>query len=197
VKICGITRVADAVYAERAGADAIGVVVASPSPRSVTLEDATAIFDAVGPFTTTVAVTHTTSFGELEEILSLNPCGIQISHPFEVPDSYGGRVMRMIGREDPLKGDCDAYALDESWGTAKLFDPEIARRIVHTSPVPVILCGGLTPANVAWAIREVRPYAVDVCSGVEISPGIKDHQLIQQFIDTANKKKEALKEDLR
>ncbi len=83
IKCCGITNPEDARYSEACGADAIGVVVFSPaSLRAVTPEQAREIFDAVGPFTTRVAVSHTTSHDDLEQILALHPDAIQLSHPF-------------------------------------------------------------------------------------------------------------------
>src|SRR5512133_1460473 len=102
IKICGITRPDDARFAEQEGADAIGVVLFSDSKRSVSPKQASEIFAAVGPFTTTVAVTHTTSRDDLEQIIALNPDAIQISHPFEFKRDSGVRVIRVIGRGDPL-----------------------------------------------------------------------------------------------
>ena len=123
IKCCGITSPEDARYAEACGADAIGVVVFSPSSkRSVTPERAREIFDAVGPFTTTVAVSHTTSHEDLEQILALHPDAIQISHPFVFREKPGAKVIRVIGRNDPLPTDCDAIIVDESHGSGKNFD---------------------------------------------------------------------------
>ena len=182
IKICGITRPDDARYAEQEGADAIGVVLFSDSKRSVGPERAREIFQAVGPFTATVAVTHTRSESDLAQIIALNPTAIQISHPFVFDKAPGPKLIRVIGRGDPLPGDGDAIIVDESHGGGKKFDTGHARETVKRSHVPVILAGGLTPENVGRAIREVRPYAVDVASGVEVSPGIKDHGKIRAFI---------------
>jgi phosphoribosylanthranilate isomerase len=182
IKICGITRPEDARCAEYEGADAVGVVLFSDSKRSVGLGRAREIFQAVGPFTATVAVTHTRSESDLAQIIALNPTAIQISHPFVFDTPPSPRVIRMIGRDDPLPDDGDAVIVDESHGGGKQFDIEHARETVKQSHVPVILAGGLTPENVGRAIREVRPYAVDVASGVEVSPGIKDHGKIRAFI---------------
>lgn len=188
IKCCGITRPEDARYAEACGADAIGVVMFSPtSNRSVTLERAREIFDAVGPFTTTVAVSHTTSYEDLEQLLALRPDAIQISHTFVFREKPVVRVIRVIGRNDPLPKDCDAIIVDESHGSGKNFDLSHARDTVQRSVVPVILAGGLTPENVADAIRQVHPYAVDVASGIETIPGIKDHRKIAAFIAAARK----------
>jgi phosphoribosylanthranilate isomerase len=160
IKCCGITSPEDARYAEACGADAIGVVVFSPtSLRAVTLERVREIFDAVGPFTTRVAVTQTTSHDDLEQILALHPDAIQLSHPF-------------VFRKKPGASGRD-------------FDRSHARDVVQRSKVPVILAGGLTPENVADAIRQVQPYAVDVASGIEKVPGIKDPRKIAEFIAAA------------
>jgi phosphoribosylanthranilate isomerase len=186
VKICGLTRPEDAAAAERAGADAVGVVMCSDSPRSITAGEARAIFSAVGPFTATVVVTHTADPGDLDRILALRPTAVQISHPHEVPEDAGVRVIRVVGRGRPLpSGRSDAYIVDESCGTGRPFDPAYAGVFVEQSRLPVILAGGLTPENVGAAVAAVRPYAVDVCSGVETAPGIKDHGLIERFIAAA------------
>jgi len=186
VKICGITRVEDALFAENAGADAIGVVMFSPtSRRSVPESKAREIFSALGPFVTRVVVTHTESEDDLKKILALRPDAIQISHPFVFRTDPGARVLRVIGRGDNVPTDCSAVIVDESMGEGRLFDRAFAREVVKTSAVPVILAGGLTPENVSNAIRECRPYAVDVASGVETEPGIKDHRKITAFIAAA------------
>lgn len=186
IKCCGITQPEDARYAESCGADAIGVVVFSPaSLRNITPAQAREIFNAVRPFTTRVAVSHTTSDNDLEQILALNPDAIQISHPFVFLNKPGARVIRVIGREKPLPEDCDAIIVDESHGSGRDFDKSFARDIVRRSKVPVILAGGLNPENVAEAIRQIQPYAVDVASGIEKEPGIKDHRKIAAFIAAA------------
>jgi phosphoribosylanthranilate isomerase len=190
IKICGITKPEDAYFAENAGANAIGVIVCSEdvSRRNVPLEKAEKIFRAVGPFTTTVAVSHTTSEADLHRIIALHPDAIQISHPFIFKDDPGVSVIRVVGRDEPLPADCDAIIVDDSHGTGKTFDRSYAQEAVRRSKIPVILAGGLTPENVGAAIREVKPYAVDVASGVEISPGIKDHKKIGAFIAACRSK---------
>jgi phosphoribosylanthranilate isomerase len=182
VKICGITCPEDARFAELEGADAVGVVLFSESKRSVSPERAQEIFAAVGPFITTVAVTHTKSRVDLDRIISLKPDAIQISHPFAFSRKPEVRVIRVIGRGDPLPEDCDAVIVDDSHGGGRLFDPAYAQKTVQHSKIPVILAGGLTPENVTAAIRRVRPYAADVASGVEESPGIKDKVKVKAFI---------------
>jgi phosphoribosylanthranilate isomerase len=184
IKCCGITRPEDARFAEREGADAIGVVVFSggASRRNVPPEQAEEIFRAVGPFTTTVAVSHTTSEEALHRMIALHPRAIQITHPFVFDEDPGVAVIRVVGRGDPLPEDCAAVIVDDSHGQGRAFDRSYAREAVRRSRIPVILAGGLDPGNVVSAIREVRPYAVDVASGIEVSPGIKDHEKIRAFI---------------
>lgn len=183
IKCCGITRVRDAQFAEQAGADAIGVILfSSSSPRSVPVDRAREIFDATGPFTATVAVSHTTSEEDLAHILALRPTAIQIFHPFIFTEDPDVKVIREIKRGDPLPEDCDAIVVDDSHGSGRSFDLSFARDVVKRSKVPVILAGGLNPENVYEAIRQVRPYAVDVASGIERAPGIKDTEKIRAFI---------------
>ncbi|QSZ68390.1 phosphoribosylanthranilate isomerase [Methanofollis aquaemaris] len=183
VKICGVTRPEDARVAEAAGADAVGVVMFSDSPRSIGPDEAAAVFSALGPFTARVVVTHTTSPEDLARVLALHPTAVQISYPHGVPTGCGTAVMRVVGRERPAPPlHADAYIVDESMGRGHLFDPASARSFVEESRVPVVLAGGLTPENVRAAVRAVRPYAVDVCSGVEIEPGVKDPALVRAFV---------------
>ena len=185
VKICGITRVEDALYAEGAGADAIGVILFSDSPRCVNPGRAQEIFGSLGPFITTVAATHTKSRKDLNRIIALRPDAIQISHPFTFPRKPPVRVFRVVKPGDPIPEDGDALVVDGSRGTGRPFDLPFARDIVQRSRVPVILAGGLTPENVAGAIRDLQPYAVDVASGVEVRPGIKDPSKVTEFIRAA------------
>ena len=182
IKICGITNPGDARIAEREGASAIGVVMFSLSPRSVTPDRAQAIFDSVGPFTATVAVSHTRSEEELAQILALHPTAIQVSHRFTFRDDLDVRVIRVIRLEDQVPDDCDAIIIDESHGGGKQCDLSHARDLVQRSNVPVILAGGLNAGNVKEAISRVRPYAVDVASGVEVRPGVKDPAKIRAFV---------------
>nr|WP_320162411.1 phosphoribosylanthranilate isomerase [uncultured Methanoregula sp.] len=185
IKICGITRPKDARLAEQLGADAIGVVLFSDSPRSVSPERAREIFDAVGPFTATVAVTHTRSREDLDQIFAIHPYAVQIFHPFTFPNAPGPRVIRAIGPNETLPEDCSAIIVDESHGKGRAVDLSAARMVAGRSKVPVILAGGLTPENVAEAIAAVHPYAVDVATGVETAPGIKDVNKMRAFIQTS------------
>ena len=182
IKICGITSVDDALSAQSAGADAIGVVMYSHSKRSVSKKRAEEIFAALDPFTATVTVSHTTDPLEFADMMALLPTAVQISYPFPVPEKTGVKVLRVASKGKPLPKDCDAIVIDESRGEGKRFDLAFARDVVRRSQVPVILAGGLTPENVYEAASRVRPYAVDVASGVEASPGVKDTGKMQAFV---------------
>lgn len=171
--------------AEDAGADAIGIVVCSNSPRNVPLDRASEILGQLRPFTAGVLVTHTRSMEELGSVLDLHPTAVQVSYPFIIPDRNGVKLLRVVRPGGLLTSDCDAVVIDESQGSGRLFSPEFAKNAVRESVVPVILAGGLTPGNVRAAIADVRPYAVDVASGVETRPGVKDPGLVKRFIQNA------------
>ena len=182
MKVCGVTTVDDALMAADFGADAIGVVLESPSPRSVSPERAAAIFAAVGPLVVTVAVTATTSPTGIEEILRLRPGAVQVPAGCRVPPGAGVRVIRSVAPGDPIPGDCDAVVVDGSRGTGFRFDADYARHVIERSVVPVILAGGLTPESVRDAIDALHPYGVDVASGVESEPGVKDSGRVRAFL---------------
>jgi phosphoribosylanthranilate isomerase len=170
------------LYAEEEGADAIGIVVSSNSPRSISLERASEILNALGPFTAGICVTHTRSHEDIDEILAIHPSAVQCFHPFTILQTTGVKIIRAVKMGDPIPHDCDALIVDGSHGQGRPFDPAFARKVVRESPVPVILAGGLTPENVRDAIEQVRPHAVDVASGVEESPGVKDRTKVRAFI---------------
>ncbi|MDD4127997.1 MAG: phosphoribosylanthranilate isomerase, partial [Methanomicrobium sp.] len=96
VKICGVTTVEDALFIEEAGADAVGVVISAESKRNVSINRAKEIFASLGPFITRVVVTHTESYDELNDILSLNPDAVQISTGLIIPETFHGRVIRVL-----------------------------------------------------------------------------------------------------
>ena len=187
VKICGITNIGDALFAERSGADAIGVVISEESPRCISTEDTKEIFSALGPFTATVIVTHTKSQDLLDEMAAVNPSAIQVSADVKRPGNYRGKMIRVAGADGKVPGDCDAIIIDQSHGRGISFDYEYAEKIMKTATKPVILAGGLNPSNVSAAINRLQPYAVDVCSGVEKSPGIKDPMMILEFLKAVGK----------
>lgn len=140
---------------------------------------------AAGPYMGRVCVSHTKSPEELSEILALHPTAIQISYPHEMPKNSTCLVIRVIQPGDPIPSSADAIIVDASMGKGTLYDQEYAKKIIKMSKVPVILAGGLNPGNVGDAIKAVQPYAVDVASGVESSPGIKDPEKVIEFIKNA------------
>jgi len=183
VKICGITTVRDALIAEEEGADAIGIVVCSDTKRSIPISRAREIFAALRPDTEKICVTNTHNQSDLELILSLKPTSIQIPENLQVPNGTGTKVYRVTSGGITSPKDCDAVVIDQSCGRGIAYDRSFAEKITEKSNVPVILAGGLTPENVGAAIRDLRPYAVDVSSGVEKSKGIKDRKKIREFIE--------------
>lgn len=185
VKICGITRPEDARAAVEAGADAVGVVMASDSPRSCTVEEAREVFAGVPPGILRVVVSHTDSAGGLAECLEAGPDAVQLSRPIAVPPSAGVAVIRVVAPGDPIPGDCAMVIVDASHGRGRLYDPAYARKVARTSRVPVLLAGGLSPDNVEAAIGDVGPFGVDVASGVEGAPGVKDHARLRAFVRAA------------
>jgi phosphoribosylanthranilate isomerase len=165
------------------GADAIGIVVFSPaSPRNVSLPEAKKILAGLGPGTCGVLVSHTRSERDFADMIRLKPSAVQVSHHFLSGERDDVKLIRVIRPGDNLPHDCDAVVVDESLGSGRHYNPEFAKNAVKNSTVPVILAGGLHPGNVKDAIMEIRPYAVDVASGVESTPGIKDPRLVRDFI---------------
>ncbi|MDR4509967.1 MAG: phosphoribosylanthranilate isomerase [Candidatus Brocadiaceae bacterium] len=198
VKICGITNSEDAQNAIAFGADALGFIFAE-SPRRITKELARAIIKDFPPFVTPVGVFVDEETEALKEICRFCHINTVQLHGDE-PPSYlneleGYKTIKAfrIREEHDLKAlpnfHSDAYLLDSyvkggaMGGTGVVFKWEHAKQ-AHTCGA-VILSGGLTPENVKEAIRAVKPYAVDVCSGVESAPGRKNRILLKQFIINA------------
>lgn len=195
VKICGITRVNDALAAARLGAHAVGFVFCAKSPRHIALERAAEIVRALPPFITTVGLFVDPDAREVEHAIDAVPinllqfhggeepsfCG-QFSVPFikAVRVRAGMDLLQYAQRYSAARGMLlDAYVDGLHGGTGTAFDWGLIPREL---PLPVILSGGLDAENVGEAIRRVKPCAVDVSSGVEASPGIKDPRKIAAFI---------------
>jgi phosphoribosylanthranilate isomerase len=197
VKICGITRIEDALVAATAGADAIGLVFAD-SPRRVSAEQARAVCTALPPFVTTVGLFVDAPESRVREVLGQVPLDLLQFHGRETPEDcqrYGRPYIKAIHMQAgvDLRAEAkrfhgaaglllDSFHPQKAGGTGESFDwvrvpPDLGK--------PVILAGGLTPENVARAIAVVRPYAVDVSSGVEQGKGIKDAAKIAVFIRNA------------
>ncbi|KPW34848.1 N-anthranilate isomerase [Pseudomonas coronafaciens pv. atropurpurea] len=194
-KICGITRIEDALAAVEAGADAIGLVFYPKSPRAVTVLQARAIIAALPPFVTTVGLFVNASRCELNETLDAVALDMLQFHGDETPEQCDGyhrpyiKALRVKAGDD-IASACrayrnargvllDTYVEGVPGGTGETFDWAL---IPDDLDKPVILAGGLTSANVAQAIAQVRPYAVDVSGGVEKSKGIKDREKILAFM---------------
>jgi len=198
IKICGITRVEDGINAAQAGADAIGLVFVGNSPRHVMPEQAHAIVSALPPFVSTVALFVNPAAAEVEAVLkTVRPDVLQF-HGEEPPEfcrAFGVPYLKAFRvrpgfdllQSAALYADAQGWLLD-AWseaahgGTGERFDWDL---IPLDLPRPIVLAGGLTPANVAEAVLKVRPWAVDVSSGVEAGKGIKDAAEIAAFIKEA------------
>jgi len=198
VKICGITRIEDALAAARSGADAIGFVFAEKSPRYISPARARVILDALPPFVTTVGLFVDAPAERVREVLGQVPFDLLQFHGSEGPDycnQFGRpyiKAIRMAAGVD-LKIEAsrfidavgllvDSYHPQFEGGTGETF---AWSRIPKTLGKPLILAGGLAPENVVQAIVTVRPYAVDVSTGVEQEKGIKDAAKIAAFIRAA------------
>jgi phosphoribosylanthranilate isomerase len=204
VKICGITRPEDAQAAADAGADAIGLVFAE-SPRRISPERAAEVLAALPPFVTPVALFVNETAHRIRALcrdLALRTVQLHGDEPpelaAELADLCVLKAFRIGSRDDLAAAQgypADAYLLDSRvpgrpGGTGTAFDWSLLQGT--TWHRPVILAGGLTPANVADGIRQVRPYGVDTSSGVESEPGIKDAAQVRAFVARA---RQALRSD--
>lgn len=196
VKICGITRVEDALAAARAGAFAIGLVFYAPSPRCVTPAQAREIVGALPPSVTTVGVFVDPEEGEVRTTLAEVPVELLQFSGAERPD-FCRRFGRPYIKAAHMRAGVDLlqYARDYHDAKALLLDAYVEglhggsgvpfdwNLIPRGVPLPVILSGGLTVANVKDAVRRARPDGVDVSSGVESAKGVKDAAKIAAFIE--------------
>jgi phosphoribosylanthranilate isomerase len=196
VKICGITRVEDAGAAARAGADAIGLVFEPASPRYVEVERARAIAASLPPFVTVVGLFVNAAPERIREVLSRVRIDLIQFHGAETPAQCRLHPRPYI-KAVSMREAVDLHAVQSAYGDAAgllldAYSPGVAggsgtafdwTRVPRDLDKPVILAGGLTPANVAEAVRTTRPYAVDVSSGVESAKGVKDAGKIAAFIE--------------
>jgi phosphoribosylanthranilate isomerase len=196
IKICGITREQDARAAATSDANALGLVFYEKSPRHVTPEQAARIAAAVPPFVTVVGLFVNASADEVRGVLDRVPLHILQFHGEETPEfcaQFGRHYLKAVrvkpgvdlvqyaARYSSAQGLLlDAYVEGTHGGTGASFDWGL---IPHDLPLPVVLSGGLSPDNVAQAVEQVRPYAVDVSSGVEAAKGIKDAAKVAAFIN--------------
>ena len=198
VKICGITRIDDLHAACDAGADALGFVFYDKSPRHVSVEAAAELVRALPPFVQSVGLFVNADPAYIESVLKHVPLDLLQFHGDESPLDcirYGRpylKAVRVKADTDLLKCAADfdaargllldAYVAGVPGGTGERFDWGL---IPANLPKPVVLSGGLTPDNITEAVQGVRPWAVDVSSGVELTKGIKDSHKMAQFIAKA------------
>lgn len=198
VKICGITRLQDLRAACDAGADALGFVFYEKSPRHVTIEAAAALVRALPPFVQSVGLFVNAEPAFVDAVLDAVPLDLLQFHGDETPADCARfrrpfiKAVRVNRDTDLLKYAADfdaargllldAFVAGVPGGTGERFDWGL---IPANLPKPVILSGGLTPDNVVEAVQRVRPWAVDVSSGVEAAKGIKDAHKVAQFIAKA------------
>jgi phosphoribosylanthranilate isomerase len=199
VKICGFTRVEDAVYAAHIGVDAIGLVFYPPSPRHVEVEQAVRIVNALPAFVSVVALFVDEQEDRIRQVMAQVPIDCLQFHgdePAEACRIYGKRYIKAIRMHDGIDicalahhyHDAtglllDAYHPDAKGGTGSQFDWQL---IPERCGLPVILAGGLDENNAKLAVQTVRPYALDVSSGVEAGKGVKDTLKMAAFIKQVN-----------
>lgn len=198
IKICGITNLDDARAAIDLGADALGFVFFKESPRNIPPKKAAAIMAKLPVFTTTVGVFVNTPREEIQKIADETGIHVIQLHGDESPESccLSRRVIKGIRVKSLESLDLlkryqhlvsafllDTYAPHMPGGTGRAFNWDIAIEAKNFGRI--ILAGGLTPENISEAVRRVKPYAVDVSSGVEREKGKKDHQKMRLFIERA------------
>ena len=199
VKICGITRLEDALVAVDLGVDALGLVFYAPSPRNVTIATAADVARQIPAFVSVVGLFVNAEPSFVEEVIANVGLSLLQFHGDETPEDcerFGLPYIKAIR----VKADTnlvqyardftsakalllDTYTEGVAGGTGQMFDWNL---IPSALPKPVILAGGLQANNVAQAIRQVKPYAVDVSGGVEATKGIKDAQKIAAFMQQVN-----------
>ncbi len=194
-KICGFTQVADAVAAAELGVDAIGLVFYPPSPRNVNIEQAQEIVKALPAFVSVVALFVDETESRINEVLSrvsidyIQFHGNEIASTCRLYNKPYIKAVRMKPGLDIIKiatdyqDACalllDAYHPGVQGGSGSKFDWDM---IPKRCSLPLVLAGGLQTDNVKWAIQKVKPYAVDVSSGVEVEKGVKDVAKMVAFI---------------
>ena len=206
IKVCGITRVEDALHAARCGAGAVGLIFYSPSGRNLTGAQAKAIRECLPPDVASVAVVVNPADELLEEIVhDVRPNFIQFHGNEPEPRCCEAglpfiKAFRVRSSEQVTQGIeaypkargflLDAYEKDKVGGTGRTFSWEF----VPHAEKPIILAGGLHSGNISQAIHQVKPTAVDVSTGVEISEGIKNHAAISEFVAAVQAADEAMAE---
>lgn len=207
IKICGITRKEDALFSASLGVDALGFIFAE-SPRQVTPNQVRQITANLPPFVSTVGVFVDADPDHIRHVVrtcrldwvqlhgSESPAccsdlGLKVLKAIRVRDT--GSIESMAPYKDHVQGFVlDTYVKGQKGGTGKTFNWALAKQAGKYGPI--IVAGGLTPDTVKEAIDMAKPYGIDVSSGVESAPGIKDHEALQKFVDQfqthANKEQE-------
>jgi phosphoribosylanthranilate isomerase len=201
IKICGITSVADAEIAARLGADAIGLNFYAGSPRCLSEERAQAILARLPPLVEPIGLFVNEPFAALHAVaqrlglrtLQVHGARLEVlpAGPYRYIPAFAVRDAASLAALDAYVASCrehmpaavlvDAHVPGAYGGTGRQAPWELLA--TYRAPAPLILAGGLTADNVAEAIRQVRPYGVDVASGVESSPGVKDAEKMRRFIE--------------
>ena len=195
IKCCGMTRVEDALLAARLGVDAIGLVFTARSMRRISLQQGHAIVRALPPFVSTVALFMDDAPDFIREVIDMVAPDLLQFHGDETDEEcafYHRPYLKAVALGDgkaalsrldeyPQASGLllDAHRTGEVGGTGARFDWSM---LPHALSQPIVLAGGLRPQNVAVAIRQLRPWAVDVSSGVESAPGIKDAERLAAFV---------------
>mgnify|MGYP000055989697 CR=1 FL=1 len=206
-KICGLTNESDLRTVEAAGADAVGVIADVPvdTPREVSLDRARELLDAASPFLTTALVTMPeTVGGAIEAAERVEPDVLQLHGDFApetlraIRGETAANLVAVVDATEPERARVvapvvDAVLVDSvdesgAGGTGETHDWDATAEVAATLDAPVVLAGGLTPDNVAEAVEIVRPYAVDVASGVERKGGQKDHDAVRTFVANARRR---------
>lgn len=199
IKICGLTNSEDALKAAELGADYAGFIFYSQSPRCVRAEQASSIIKMLPESTKAVGVFVNQSLSEIEEVLKVCDLSAVQLHGEESPE-FASKVPSPVIKAFRIKDEAsldgvnaydvfaylfDSYSGNFYGGTGKMFDLSLLAKKHFNKPV--FLSGGLIPENVCSAIKEVQPYAVDVCSGTEREPGKKNHNKLSAFVNAIEK----------
>ena len=200
VKICGITNAADGIAAAESGADILGFVFCEASPRFIKVQAAAKIIRQLPPFIVKAGVFVDAASDLVVRAIGESGLNLLQFHGNETPEycaQFGLMSMKAFRIRDQASLEhlkeysteawlLDSYAPDRVGGTGEKFNWDLARE-ARSLGRPIFLAGGLTPLNVAQAIEHVRPYGVDVSSGVEAVPGKKDHAKVRDFIAAAKR----------
>ena len=188
VKICGLTRVEDVELAVELGAAAVGFVLEPSSPRCIPLAEVHDLLRSTPPYTYCVAVlgpfVHSRLLAPFDAVQAIGVTNADLEA------SQRAIHVHRIGSDEPLPDAesydallLDAFSPNAFGGTGVRIDIDAAKAVKAESVRPIILAGGMTPGNVTEVVRAIRPYAVDVSSGVEASPGVKDHEKLRAFFE--------------